>query len=122
MKNKILLALAVLVLAFSLVGCGPSADQFVGEWKNNIHDRYNIFEDGTFLYEGWITWTEYTGTWIWNGDDTATLVDEDGNELVATYKTESETIIDKETGEETKKVKPYLIIDDVKFWKVKKED
>lgn len=122
MKNKILLALLVLVVAFSLVGCGPSADQFVGEWKNNIHDRYNIFEDGTFLYEGWITWTEYTGTWIWNGDDTATLVDEDGNELVATYKTESETIIDKETGEETKKVKPYLIIDDVKFWKEKKED
>lgn len=122
MKNKILLALAVLVLAFSLVGCGPSADQFVGEWKNIVHDCYKIFDDGAYSYDGYLNWGYYTGTWVWNGDNTATLVDDEGNELIATYMTESETVIDEETGEETKKIKAYLLIDDVKFWKVKKED
>lgn len=124
MKNKILLALAVLVLAFSLVGCGPSADQFVGKWKADsyITETYELKEDGNWSYE-WnnlnLLITREYGTWVWNGDYTATLTDEDGNEFSATYDTEKE--IDEVTGEETDNIKAFLLINDTKYYRVKKE-
>ena len=124
MKNKILFALLVLVVAFSLVGCGPSADQFVGKWQSTAGMgtyTYELKEDNT-----WTRLDEYlfgdfisNGTWVWNGDYTATLTDEDGNEFSATYDTEKE--IDEVTGEETDNIKAFLLINDTKYYRVKKE-
>lgn len=123
MKNKILLALLVLVVAFSLVGCGPSANQFVGIWQadNYIFEEYEFKEDGNWSYI-WnnlnlISKSNY-GTWVWNGDFTATLTDKDGNEFTAIHQTESEEVIDEETGEEVTKYKSYLLINDVKYYEV----
>ncbi len=126
MKNKILFALLVLVVAFSLVGCGPSESQFYGVWKadSSITQTYELKKDGNWSYE-WnnlnlLIIREY-GTWVWNGDNTASLTDEDGNEFTATYNTYSEEVIDEETGEEVTRYKFYLLINDVKYWEVKEE-
>lgn len=126
MKNKILLALLVLVVAFSLVGCGPSANQFIGVWKADsyITETYELKEDGNWSYE-WnnlnLLITREYGTWVWNGDYTATLTDEDGNEFTATRDVETETVIDQETGEEVEKHKAYLLINNTKYYRVKEE-
>lgn len=126
MKNKILLALLVLVVTFSLVGCGSSADQFVGKWQSTAGMgtyTYELKEDNT-----WTRLDEYlfgdfisNGTWVWNGDNTSTLTDEDGNEVTATRDVETETVIDQETGEEVKKHKAYLLINNTKYYRVKEE-
>ena len=126
MKNKILFALLVLVVAFSLVGCGPSANQFVGVWEADsyITETYELKEDGNWSYE-WnnlnLLITREYGTWVWNGDYTATLTDEDGNEFSATRDVETETVIDQETGEEVEKHKAYLLINNTKYYRVKEE-
>lgn len=126
MKNKILFALLVLVVTFSLVGCGPSADQFVGKWQSTAGMgtyTYELKEDNT-----WTRLDEYlfgdfisNGKWVWNGDNTSTLTDEDGNEVTATRDVETETVIDQETGEEVKKHKAYLLINNTKYYRVKEE-
>ncbi len=128
MKNKILLALLVLVVAFSLVGCGPRVEFFIGKWEH-----VGSMGTGTYTYElkqdsTWSLLQEYLfgdfisyGTWIWNGDNTATLTDEDGNEFTATRDVETETVIDQETGEEVEKHKAYLLINNTKYYRVKEE-
>ena len=96
--------LPVLVLAFSLVGCGPSADQFVGKWKEDsgysYYDfYYELTKDGKWTYVDPYFGGRLlnSGTWTWNGDNTATLVDEEGNELKATqssdYKNENDLVV-----------------------------
>lgn len=129
MKNKILFALLVLVVTFSLVGCGPRVEFFIGKWEKEYSGLldsmgwYELFSDGTWtsLSSGGLGWIEHTGTWTWNGDNTATLVDEDGNEFTATRDVETETVIDQETGEEVKKHKAYLLINNTKYYRVKEE-
>ncbi len=121
MKNKILFALLVLVVAFSLVGCEPSASQFYGKWKRDTgHSYYDFYyeltEDGKWNYidpyfGGMLL---NSGTWVWNGDHTATLVDEDGDEFTAVKSSEY-----KNENDESRT--SYLLIDDEKFWKVKEE-
>lgn len=126
MKNKILFALLVLVVTFSLVGCGPSASQFVGKWESYspliANYTYELKEDGTYSFITDYTWLGSNiehGTWVWNGDNTATLTDEDGNEITATRDTEKE--IDEKTGEETDNLRAFLLINDTKYYRVKEE-
>lgn len=122
MKNKILFALLVLVVTFSLVGCGPSASQFYGKWEKEYSGLldsmgwYELFSDGTWtsLSSGGLGWIEHTGTWTWNGDNTATLVDEYNNEFTAIH---SWGYKDENYEESTN----YLLINDVKFWEVEEE-
>lgn len=115
MKNKILFALLVLVLAFSLVGCGPYASEglFLGKWKNEILDCYEFFNDGTWTYEGWISsWDKDNGTWVHNGDNTITFINEEGEEKIAIYCSETE-------GEgEDKTETEWLLIEEERFYAV----
>ena len=55
------------------------------------------------------------GTWTWDGDNTATLVDEDGNEVKATHGNDYK-------NEDDENRTNYLLIDGEKYWKVKSEN
>lgn len=132
MKNKILFALLVLVVTFSLVGCegaGPNPSWFVGKWKETLSNEafstaeyYVLTEDG--LWESWYysDWSSSSlsqkGTWVHNGDKTVTLTYEltigGTKEILATWNSEYD--------DETKKNKEYLLINDVKFWEVEDEE
>lgn len=121
MKNKILFALLVLVVAFSLVGCGPSADQFVGKWKEDsgysYYDfYYELTKDGKWTYVDPYFGGRLlnSGTWTWNGDNTATLVDDYGNEFKAAQSSDYKNENDESSTR-------YLLIDDVKYWEVEEE-
>lgn len=107
MKNKILLALAVLVLVFSLTGCEITLEEkdFVGTWESSDFNWYEINRDGTFRY-GVLLLKQWDGTWFCNGDDSITLVFEYGDSIVATRDRDFEYEKDY-----------YLLIGSEKFWK-----
>lgn len=111
MKNKILLALAVLVLVFSLTGCEITYEEkdFVGTWLctsngSSFFDAFTIYIDGTFE-QGPYPMSQWDGTWFCNGDTSITLVFEYGDSIVATR------YYDSDCG------KDYLLINSEKYWK-----
>lgn len=99
MKNKILFALLVLVVAFSLVGCGSyaSEDLFYGYWSSDNLEDLQIASNGE---------------WIHNGDNSITLLreSEEDENLIAIYHTTYE-------GEGEDRIeKRYLQIGDKKYY------
>lgn len=113
MKNKILFALLVLVVAFSLVGCGPyaSEDLFYGYWSSDNLEDLQIASNGEWALGHYITGWE-VGEWIHNGDNSITLLreSEENENLIAihhtTYEGEGEDRIEKR----------YLQIGDKKYY------
>lgn len=132
MKNKILFALLVLVVAFSLVGCGPrvyTVQDFVGKWKEHLSheafstaEYYVLTEDG--LWESWYysDWSSSSlsqkGTWVHNGDNTVTLT----YGLTFGGTKEMLATLLNEFDEEANKSYTYLLINDVKYYEVEDED
>ena len=115
MKNKILLALAVLVLVFSLTGCKVHEEKdFVGTWVYFGVYYYILNSDGTWL-SGFLGVENYdSGTWTWNGDDTVTLVNTAGKPTLATIGCAKEYDWEED-------YKEYLLIDSEKYWEHKKK-
>lgn len=112
MKNKILFALLVLVVAFSLVGCGYEEHDFVGTYQY-FGEYYILNSDGTWLSGMLGVATFDRGTWTWNGDDTVTLVNEAGNSTLAKRGCAKQYDWEED-------YKNYLLIDSTKYWEYEK--
>ena len=113
MKNKILLALLVLVVTFSLVGCGSyaSEDLFYGYWSSDNLEDLQIASNGEWALGHFLTSWE-VGEWIHNGDNSITLLreSEEDENLIAIYHTTDE-------GEGEDRIeKRYLQIGDKKYY------
>ena len=82
MKKKIITALLALTLILGLTGCEMTPNQFTGEW-HGVLTTLQINDDYTWVY-GQLPWVFDRGTWVFNGDETITLISNDGTESIAT--------------------------------------
>ncbi len=105
MKRRLLSILLVLIVVFGLIGCDftPKPEDFVGKWVGTIMMTLNLYDDFTWTH-GQVIWIFERGTWFHNGDNTITLVYEDGSESIA------KKCYDKESE------KRYLVWNDDKYY------
>ena len=105
MKKRLLSILLGLIVVLGIVGCSfePKPEDFVGEWQGS--GTLCIYADYTWAY-GMLGLALEWGTWIHNGDNTITLIREDGSESIAKkeYDRESES--------------SYLLWKEYKYYKV----
>lgn len=92
MKKRLLSILLGLIVVLGIVGCSfePEPEDFVGEWRGIMLMTLNIYADYTWTY-GQSVWVFERGTWIHNGDNTITLIREDGSESIAKKKYDRES-------------------------------
>lgn len=122
MKKRLLSILLGLIVVLGIVGCSfyPEPEYFVGEWQGFALMTFNIYADYTWTY-GQSIWVFERGTWIHNGDNTITLINEDNNEeIIAEY--HSDRIYEKDEegnviGTWAYTVEKYLLIDGTKYYK-----
>ena len=84
MKRRLLSILLVLMVVFGLIGCDftPKPEDFVGEWWGFAMMKLGVYDDFTWTY-GQINSVFDRGTWFHNGDNTITLIRDDGYESIA---------------------------------------